>query len=180
MRVDIDTHTQNTKHKTQNTMHETSTALHFGDCIPQQLAEKEQVVASHACWHKQKHTHVHTLSSEMLLRRLKTLPRAAKRLLWMASLVNHIFVHLKRPNNCTADAVCISGMFTLNLLFFRDQDQRRDLSLVLLKGEKLLHRMHVETRTHKTQCTIHPPHCTLDTANQRLAEKEQVVASRVC
>ena len=66
----------------------------------------------------------------------------------MASLVNHIFVHLKRPNNCTAHAVCISGMFTLNLLFFRDQDQRRDLSLVLLKGEKLLHRMHVETRTH--------------------------------
>ena len=176
MRVDTDTHTQNTKHNARDIHRIALWRLH----------------SSTACWKRtscyisclltqtKTYTRTHTLSSEMLLRRLKTLPRAAKRLLWMASLVNHIFVHLKRPNNCTAHAVCISGMFTLNLLFFRDQDQRRDLSLVLLKGEKLLRRMHVETRTHKTQCTIHPPHCILDTANHRLAEKEQVVASRVC
>ena len=41
-------------------MNDTSTALHFGDCIPQHIAEKEQVVASHVYSHTQKHTYTRT------------------------------------------------------------------------------------------------------------------------
>ena len=47
----------------QNTMHDKHIALHFGDCMPQHLAEKEQAIASHVCWPKHTHTHVHTLKT---------------------------------------------------------------------------------------------------------------------
>ena len=56
MRVQTHTHRQ-------NTMHDKHIALHFGDCMPQHLAEKEQAIASHVCWPKHTHTHVHTLKT---------------------------------------------------------------------------------------------------------------------
>ena len=165
MRVDTDTHTNthtHTKHKTQCTRHPPHCTLETA--LLSSLLKKKQVVASHACWHKQKHTHVHTLSSEMLLRRLRTLPTASKRVLWKAITRKYYFcaydiklfsgqdststgLHLKRPNTDTASAVCICVMFALNLLLSEDQYQRGHLSLISLKRRKLLHHMRVDTYT---------------------------------
>ena len=127
----------------------------------------------------------------MLLRRLRTLSRDSKSLLWKGISRTYGFcaydirvlnlqdststgLHRKRQNACTTRAVCISGMFTLNL----NQYQRGDLSLVSLETKKVLHHMRLDAHTNTTGKTMYETSSALhfgDCIPQHLAEKNKLL-----